>query len=188
MLGQEPYRGTKRINGSGDEALRVVRDALVANGFTVASAGTSGFEARGPGMNSSKENPIRGVSHAKVRFLGRLGVASRALQRTTWESHGSVARIGTVADRRSTHVAILSWEDAEVRRGSALQRRRCLDARLTTQGGPRSINIRPHPPSAVGASSRTGVDENPMPTTHDEVNHDRLHRTQEETARHVGAW
>jgi hypothetical protein len=70
MLGRGSYRGTTSIVGSGDEALRVVRDALIANGFSVASTGGGSLEAQGPGMHSSRENPIRGVSRARARVHG----------------------------------------------------------------------------------------------------------------------
>jgi hypothetical protein len=88
MLGRETFRAAKRIGGSRDEALRVVRDALVANGFTVRSAGTSELEAVGPSMTSSKQNPIRGVSRARVRVQGSMLEMEADL--------GGVARLGWI--------------------------------------------------------------------------------------------
>ncbi len=51
---------------SADEALRIIRDALIANGFGIEAREEFQFTARGPGMLSSRENAIRGVTKARV--------------------------------------------------------------------------------------------------------------------------
>lgn len=64
------YKSTRRISGSEPGALKVVRDALIANGFTVTASGQNVFTALGPGLHSTKQHPIRGVSKAVVRTRG----------------------------------------------------------------------------------------------------------------------
>lgn len=64
------YTSSITIDGSPEKALIVVRDALVANAFTITEASQTGFTATGPGMNSNNQNVIRGVSKAVVHTEG----------------------------------------------------------------------------------------------------------------------
>ncbi|MFM9066305.1 MAG: hypothetical protein ACKOUR_03065 [Planctomycetota bacterium] len=64
------YRYEIVCRGSGREALRIIREALLANEFGIDAVDDRGFVARGPGLRSSRENAIRGVSEARVSMAG----------------------------------------------------------------------------------------------------------------------
>ena len=56
---------------SSDSGRRVVEDAFVQAGFQIADQSADGFEVKGPGMHSSNQNPIVGVSTARIRASNR---------------------------------------------------------------------------------------------------------------------
>jgi hypothetical protein len=61
------YVSTTPISGRPEAAIRMVRDALVANAFTIVSASPTAFEATGPGMTGSNQNALLGISKASFR-------------------------------------------------------------------------------------------------------------------------
>ena len=63
----KPYLSTSVISGPPEAAIRVVRDALMANAFTITSLSPTAFEATGPGLSSSNQNALLGVSKATFR-------------------------------------------------------------------------------------------------------------------------
>jgi hypothetical protein len=65
-----PYAASVIVEGPPEKSLAVVRDALVANAFTIAKVSKTGFTATGPGMNTNNQNTIRGVSMAEVHAEG----------------------------------------------------------------------------------------------------------------------
>jgi hypothetical protein len=67
-----PYVSATAISGRPETAIRVVRDALVANSFTIVSANPTAFTATGPGMSSSNQNPLLGISKVSFRAEGGL--------------------------------------------------------------------------------------------------------------------
>ncbi len=78
------YVSATAISGRPGTAVRVVRDALVANAFTIVSANPTAFTATGPGLSSSNQNPLLGISKVSLRAEGgvldvqaELGGASR---------------------------------------------------------------------------------------------------------------
>jgi hypothetical protein len=64
------YAASTTITGSPEIALARIRDALLANGFTITTARSTELTTTGPGMMSNKENPIRGVSAATFLTQG----------------------------------------------------------------------------------------------------------------------
>ena len=50
--------------------LEALKAAFIANGFQVSPSGRGEFLARGPGMRSTSQNPLFGVSEARVRAIG----------------------------------------------------------------------------------------------------------------------
>ncbi len=67
-----PYVSSTVISGPPDAAIKMVRDALVANAFTVTKATATEFAATGPGMMGSNQSALLGVS--KVSFRAEAGV------------------------------------------------------------------------------------------------------------------
>ena len=65
-----PYTSSIIIDGPPQKSVTVLRDALVANAFTITEASQTGFTATGPGMNSNNQNVIRGLSKAVVHTEG----------------------------------------------------------------------------------------------------------------------
>ena len=55
------------FNGSAERALGIVRDTFVQNNFRILSTTPAGFEVRGPGMNSTSQNPLVGISRGTDR-------------------------------------------------------------------------------------------------------------------------
>ena len=50
--------------------MQVAIDALVANGFRIGSKTDSTLSCTGPGMNSTSQNPLRGISNAQITVSG----------------------------------------------------------------------------------------------------------------------
>ena len=64
------YASSTPIAGPPETAIKVVWDALIANGFTIVDAKPTEFTVTGPGMMSSNQNAILGVSKATFRTDG----------------------------------------------------------------------------------------------------------------------
>lgn len=64
------YVASTTIAGSPEIALGRIRDALLANGLTITTAESTELTVTGPGLMSTKENPIRGVSVATFLAQG----------------------------------------------------------------------------------------------------------------------
>lgn len=60
------YAATRAHSGSAASALKIVEETLLPNGFRIVEAGASRLELKGPGMRSSKENPLRGATRVVV--------------------------------------------------------------------------------------------------------------------------
>ena len=60
------YTTTRAYSGATVDALRVIEETLLPNGFHIVKSDASRLELRGPGMWSSKENPIRGATVVSV--------------------------------------------------------------------------------------------------------------------------
>lgn len=64
------YSGSRRLTGAKEAALAAIEAALLPNGFKVLKAGPSGLEFGGPGLRSTKENPLRGASEIQAEVRG----------------------------------------------------------------------------------------------------------------------
>jgi hypothetical protein len=60
------YKTSVPFRGSAKAAIHVARLQFMANGFKVEQPGESELAAIGPGMHSTKQNPILGVSRARI--------------------------------------------------------------------------------------------------------------------------
>ncbi len=60
------YSTSRLFSGNGSKALRVVEAALLPNGFRIVDSSSSRLQLKGPGMQSTKENPIRGATEITV--------------------------------------------------------------------------------------------------------------------------
>lgn len=63
-------RKTVSFSGSPDRALETARDTLVHQNFKLTATTRTSLEAEGPGMNSTKENPLLGLSRVRVDVTG----------------------------------------------------------------------------------------------------------------------
>jgi hypothetical protein len=78
------YTSSIPIAGPPETAIRVVRDALIANGFTIVEAKPTEFTATGPGMMSTNQNAILGVSKATLRIDGAVIHVKAELGGAAW--------------------------------------------------------------------------------------------------------
>lgn len=60
------YSASRPFSGSVPEALRVFEAALLPNGFRVVDSSSSRLQFKGHGMQSTKENPIRGATEVTI--------------------------------------------------------------------------------------------------------------------------
>ena len=60
------YKTSVPFTGSGTVAIEAARLQLSANGFKLDQPGKTQLIATGPGMRSTDQDPILGVSHAKI--------------------------------------------------------------------------------------------------------------------------
>ncbi len=60
------YDKTVTYNGEREQVLNAARDTFVQQGFLLTSVSKDGFDVRGPGMSSTKQNPLVGVSQAHL--------------------------------------------------------------------------------------------------------------------------
>jgi len=64
------YENTINFSGDSRRAMQVAIDALIANGFRTGSKTESSLSCTGPGMNSTSQNPLRGISNAQITVSG----------------------------------------------------------------------------------------------------------------------
>ncbi len=57
---------TVRFEGDAQRVLEAAHEAFLRQGFVLESVGSNGFQAVGPGMNSTRQHPLVGVSNARV--------------------------------------------------------------------------------------------------------------------------
>lgn len=65
------YERRNNIEGNPAKALETARDMFVQQGFKLTSMSPTSFEVTGPGMSSTRQNALRGVSKAYVNLSGR---------------------------------------------------------------------------------------------------------------------
>lgn len=66
------YETQHDFEGSAEAALQAVEQALVPNGFRLVDSGPHRNEYAGRGMNSSRENPLRGATRIEVAAATRV--------------------------------------------------------------------------------------------------------------------
>lgn len=64
--GQVEYERTVAVSGSPEAALDVAEASLRARGFAISTEGQRALVAKGPGLRSTKQDPLLGVSWARV--------------------------------------------------------------------------------------------------------------------------
>lgn len=72
------FEKTVRFDGDAQRAVEAARDAFLLQGFILESAGPNGFEVAGPGMNSTRQHPLVGVSRARVTVSATGEISIRA--------------------------------------------------------------------------------------------------------------
>ena len=72
------YQKKIRFAGDADRAVRFGVETLTSQGFRITRHHAASAELAGPGMSSSKQNPLVGASHVEVR--GRSGELSLVAQ------------------------------------------------------------------------------------------------------------
>ena len=65
------YKTTVSFTGSSSAAMEAVRSQFMANGFKIDQYSDEQLEVTGPGMYNNQQNPIVGVSHAKITISSR---------------------------------------------------------------------------------------------------------------------
>lgn len=60
------YSKTVPFTGHGARALDVARSVFVGQGFQIVASSDYELRVTGPGINSTKENPLKGVSEASI--------------------------------------------------------------------------------------------------------------------------
>ena len=58
------------VHDADGKPLEALKAAFIANGFQVSASGRGEFVARGPDLRSTDQNPLKGVSEARVRAIG----------------------------------------------------------------------------------------------------------------------
>lgn len=60
------FSATRSFAGNASEALRIAEAALLPNGFRIVDTSASRLKFKGRGMQSTKENPIRGATEVTI--------------------------------------------------------------------------------------------------------------------------
>ena len=60
------YLASRKFSGKAEPAISAIETTLLPNSFKVTKATAATIELKGPGLRSTKENPIRGASEIKV--------------------------------------------------------------------------------------------------------------------------
>jgi hypothetical protein len=81
------YKKTTEFNGSGADALDAARSVFINNNFRIQTMDGGGIVAIGPGLNSTRQNPLLGATVVKITA----GTSSLALE----ASLGGIARMRT---------------------------------------------------------------------------------------------
>ena len=68
MLNPANYERTIPFTGDREAAMRLAMNALVANGFRLADKSEHELSFLGPGLNSSRENPVRGATAVRLTW------------------------------------------------------------------------------------------------------------------------
>lgn len=71
------YEKTLRFQGDRAAVLEAARNAFLHQGFRLVTDESGGFEVAGPGMSSTRELPLTGVSKARVR-VGEADISIQA--------------------------------------------------------------------------------------------------------------
>ena len=64
------YSKTVQFIGHGAKAMDVARSAFVGQGFQLVASSDHELRVTGPGINSTRENPLKGVSEASIIIRG----------------------------------------------------------------------------------------------------------------------
>jgi len=71
------YAASIAFDGKCDDALELARTVLATNGFQVNVPGPSQLSAKGPGMFSTRDNPLLGATAMTIRIAeGRIDLAA----------------------------------------------------------------------------------------------------------------
>jgi hypothetical protein len=65
------YQNSKHVRGEANATAKKLVDSLVSQGFRIAVQQRDSVELLGPGMHSSRQNPLVGASKVAVRSWGR---------------------------------------------------------------------------------------------------------------------
>jgi hypothetical protein len=65
------YQNRKHVPGEAGAASMRIVDSLTAQGFRIVTQNRDLVEMSGPGMSSSRQNPLVGASQVTIRSLGR---------------------------------------------------------------------------------------------------------------------
>lgn len=60
------YAKSVPFEGRAGKALSVAQSAFISQGFEIVGRGDSELRVTGPGMNSTRQNPLRGVTEASI--------------------------------------------------------------------------------------------------------------------------
>ncbi|MDP8242550.1 MAG: hypothetical protein P9L94_00605 [Candidatus Hinthialibacter antarcticus] len=64
------YKSKVHIKGDPSKAWQTLQQTFINNNFSIKPHGASGFELTGPGLNSTKQNPLLGISKGACRLQG----------------------------------------------------------------------------------------------------------------------
>jgi hypothetical protein len=64
------YSKTVPFIGRGAKALDVARAAFISQGFQILASSDTELRVKGPGINSTRENPLKGISDASIIVRG----------------------------------------------------------------------------------------------------------------------
>lgn len=64
------YEKSVGFSGDVESAITLAKNIFAANGFKISQIDQTEFSVTGPGMSSTKQNPIRGLSRGKLKFTG----------------------------------------------------------------------------------------------------------------------
>jgi hypothetical protein len=59
-----------RFSGDGRQAVQIAFDALTAAGMRINSKTATTIEFKGPGLNNTRDNPLRGISSGRLHITG----------------------------------------------------------------------------------------------------------------------
>jgi len=77
-------RATRPFTGNSARALELARTILASNGFKVRLEGAGSLTATGPGMTSTRRNPLCGISSLRLSVFGGEARAEAELGGVRW--------------------------------------------------------------------------------------------------------